>query len=105
MRRPRSGRPPPSRARRPPARPARPGRGRRGETADPDATCPACRGSELAPGVLVHFHPPGKGNARACDGKPVTNGAATGLAGCVTCPKCLATFPEPPPHDFERGDG
>lgn len=73
------------------------------ETADADATCPGCHGDQLAPAVLIHFHPPGKGAARACDGKPVTNGSATGLPGCVTCPKCLAKFDEPPNPLFERG--
>lgn len=48
---------------------------------------------------MIHFHPPGPGAKRACDGKHVTSGRATALASCVTCPKCLATLqtkPEPP---------
>ncbi len=46
--------------------------------------------------AAVHLQAPGK-PTRACDGKPVTNGVATGLASCVTCPACLATLPDAPP--------
>jgi hypothetical protein len=75
------------------------------EADPPPATCPAagCGGDRLQEVEVIHFHPPGPGAKRACDGKPVTNGVASGLASVVTCPRCRATFTTPPapPHPAE----